>query len=98
MTENEIFLLKQMLAEETDPYRADVLRKALERETEEAKIVVYINEGALMETVYTSPSLKSVDVEKIDFCTDDAEELEETEKAWEECEKAINRGELVAIY
>ena len=63
-------------------------------------IKVIMNDGGVIENVYVSPDIykKGVDLEIIDFCTDDLDELDAAEEAWKEVEKADKEGTLIRIY
>lgn len=62
------------------------------------KIRIIVNKGGVVETVYASKKLKDVDVEVVDFCTDDSDVLNEVAEAWEEVEKEVHKGRLVEVY
>lgn len=63
-----------------------------------SEIKVIMNNGGVIESVYVSPDIEDIDVEIIDFCTDDPYEEEEAEEAWKKVEEAEKNGTLIAIY
>ena len=62
------------------------------------EIKVIMNSGGCIQSVYVSEELKDADVEIIDFCTTDEEEIEGAEEAWKDVEAREKKGLLVPIY
>ena len=63
------------------------------------KIKVVVNSGGVVESVYVSSELvKDTEVEVIDFCTDDTDELEAANEQMGELKCELERKELKAIY
>ena len=58
------------------------------------EIKVLINSGGVFEGLFVSPELVNCDVELLDFCTDDPDELDDTEQRYQEIEKRVEDGEL----
>ncbi len=65
---------------------------------ENTEIKVIVGNGGLIEEVYVSPELKDADVEVIDFCTDDPDELDEVKESYDELDKKASAGKLINIY
>lgn len=62
------------------------------------EIKVLIDEGGIFQGLYVSPELADCAVELLDFVTDDPEEIEETEKRYEDCVRRARSGELAVIF
>ena len=61
------------------------------------EIKVLINGGGVFEGLFVSPELANCDVELLDFCTDDSDELDDTEQRYQKVEKRVENGELKFI-
>ena len=62
----------------------------------EMKII--INDGGMIDTIAVSKDLKDIDVEIIDLCTDQPDELKETKREEKAIRKAIKKEEMFEIY
>ena len=62
------------------------------------EIKIVMNSGGMITDVLASPELADVDVEVIDFCTNDPDEYDEAEENWQEAKEKWRKGELTSIY
>lgn len=62
------------------------------------EIKVLIDRGGIFQGLYVSPELEDCKVELLDFVTDDAEEIDDVEKRYEDCVRRAKAGELKCIY
>ena len=61
------------------------------------EIKVIIDEGGIFQGLYVTPGLEDCEVELIDFVTDEPDEIEDTQKRYDECLARAQNGELVGI-
>lgn len=62
------------------------------------EIKVVIDEGGIFQGLYVTPGLEDCEVELIDFVTDDPDEIEDTQKRYDECCERAQNGELKNIW
>ncbi len=63
-----------------------------------ASIKVVVNYGGMVDSVYVTRGLRNVDVEIIDFCTEDEDELNDAMQAKRLLERATEKGRIVKAY
>lgn len=62
------------------------------------EIKVIIDKGGIFQGLYVTPGLEDCEVELIDFVTDDPDELEDTQKRYDQCCERARNGELKNIW
>ena len=62
------------------------------------EIHIIIDEGGIYQGCYVSPDLSNVDVELIDFVTEDISEWEDAQDRYNMCVQRALNGELKAVY
>ncbi len=62
------------------------------------EIHVLIDEGGIFQGLYVSPEIADSDVELLDFCTDDSDEIDDVTKRYEDVKKRAKNGELSVIW
>ena len=62
------------------------------------QIRIIMNSGGMITDVFASMELADVDVEVIDFCTDDPKEQNDAEERWQATREKWRKGELTSIY
>lgn len=61
-------------------------------------IKIILGEGGCLEDVFVSPELKDADVEIIDFCTQDPDEVDDANERYDEAKSLIEKGDLISVY
>lgn len=62
------------------------------------EIKVVIDEDGIFQGLNVTPGLEDCEVELIDFVTDDPDELEDTQRRYDECLERAQRSELKNIW
>ena len=62
------------------------------------RVIITVNDGGQIDGVYGTKNRRRTDVEIIDFCTDDPNELDEVNEYWEDIKSEIEDGTLIDIY
>ena len=62
------------------------------------RVIITVNYGGQIDGIYGTRNRRRTDIEIIDFCTNDPNELDEANEYWEEIKSEIEDGTLIDIY